>query len=190
METPAVGIILSTTRMGRFGDTPAAWVHALATKRGDMLPEIVDLRDYAMPFFDDPSLPAMAPPKNEVARRWGDKMAALDGYIFITAEYNHGPPGVLKNALDFAYPQYGRKPAAFVGYGGVGAARAIQSLRLTCIALGMAALSGGPNIAGADFIAAAKGKPLADFPHLEKAAEDMLGNLAWWARALKGAREA
>ncbi len=96
---------------------------------------MVDLRDYPLPLFDEATGPAMAPPENGIALRFGEKMAELDGYVFVTAEYNRGVPGVLKNALGYVYPERNRKPAAFVGYGGVGGARAVEQLRLVCIQL-------------------------------------------------------
>lgn len=190
MSRIKTGIIISSTRQGRFGDKPAAWVARIAAHHPELDAEVVDLRDYPMPFFNEAKSPAAAPPANEVAQQWGAKLDSLDAMIFVVAEYNHGMPAVLKNALDYAYPQFKRKPAGFAGYGGVGAARAIEQLRLTCATLGMAPLSGGPNIAGADFMAASQGTPLSRFAHLEKAAEEMLANLIWWATALKTAREA
>jgi len=123
MSKPHIGIVISTTREGRFGDEPAAWIRDLAAARGDLEVEIIDLRDYPMPFFDEPASPLYVPPQNEAARRWGQKVAELDGFIFVTAEYNRGVPAALKNALDYAYREFNRKPAAYVGYGGVGGAR-------------------------------------------------------------------
>ncbi|HEY3695054.1 NADPH-dependent FMN reductase [Phenylobacterium sp.] len=191
MSGPRIGIVISTTREGRFGDKPAVWIRDIAAARGDLEVEIVDLRDYPMPFFDEPVSPAYAPPKDEAARRWGQKVAELDGFIFVTAEYNRGPPAVLKNALDHAYREFNHKPAAFVGYGGVGGARAVEQLRLIAIELQMAPTRSGVHIGGADFIGMLmQGKTFADMPHLEPAAVAMLDELAWWTRALKGAREA
>jgi NAD(P)H-dependent FMN reductase len=191
MSKPRVGIVISTTREGRFGDKPAVWIRDLAAARGDLEVEIIDLRDYPMPFFDEPGSPLYMPPKNEAARRWGQKVAELDGFIFVTAEYNHGPPAVLKNALDYAYKEFNRKPAAFVGYGGVGGARAVEQLRLNSIELQMAPTRSGVHIGGADFMGMLmQGKSFADAPHLEPTAVAMLDELAWWAHALKGAHEA
>jgi NAD(P)H-dependent FMN reductase len=190
MSKPHVGIVISTTREGRFGDKPAAWIRDLAVARGDLEVELVDLRDYPMPFFDELGSPAYMPPKNEAARRWGRKVAELDGFIFVTAEYNRGPPAVLKNALDYAYREYNRKPAAFVGYGGVGGARAVEQLRLISIELQMAPTRSGVHIGGADFIGMLmQGKTFADMPHLEPTAVTMLDEFAWWVHALKSARE-
>jgi len=189
MSKPRIGIVISTTREGRFGDKPVAWIHALAAARGDLAFEVVDLRDYPMPLFEEAASPAYVPPKNEAARRWGRKVAELDGFIFVTAEYNRGPPAALKNALDHAYTEFNRKPAAFVGYGGVGAARAVEQLRLICIELQMAPTRSGVHIAGADFIGLfMQGKTFADVPHLDPTATAMLDELAWWTHALNAAR--
>ena len=190
MTKPRIGIVISTTREGRFGDKPALWIRDLAAARGDLEVEIVDLRDYPMPFFDEPGSPIYMTPKDEAARRWGQKVAELDGFIFVTAEYNRGPPAVLKNALDYAYKEFIRKPSAFVGYGGVGAARAVEQLRLICVELQMAPTRSGVHIGGADFIGMLMhGKTFADMPHLDPTAVVMLDELAWWAYALKAARE-
>jgi NAD(P)H-dependent FMN reductase len=188
---PKIGIVISSTREGRFGEKPAKWIYDLATKRGDFEVELIDLRDYPMPFFAEPISPAYAPPANEVARRWAAKVASLDGFIFVTAEYNRAPTAVLKNALDYAYREFNRKPAAYVGYGGVGAARAIEQLRLINVELQMAPTRSGVHIGGADFMGLWQdGKTFDEMPHLAKSADTMLDELAWWANALKTARHA
>jgi NAD(P)H-dependent FMN reductase len=190
MARPKIGIIIGTTRPARFGGKPAQWLHGLAAKRDDMEFEIVDVRDYPLPFFEEAMSPAWAPPKNETALRWGAKMAEFDGYVFITAEYNHGMAGALKNALDHAYAEYRRKPAAFVGYGGVGGARAIEQLRLVCVELQIAPLRNAVYIGLSEFLGMLQqGKSFADYPHLDTAAQAMLDDLAWWTTALKTARE-
>src|ERR1700726_3097360 len=129
MEVPMsklkIAIIIITTRAARFGHKPAQWVQEIAAQRDDIDAEIVDLRDFPMPFFDEVASNARAPSQNPVAQRWQKKVAEFDGYIFVTAEYNRGLPAVLKNALDYAYPEWNRKAAACVGYGSVGAARSI-----------------------------------------------------------------
>jgi NAD(P)H-dependent FMN reductase len=190
MSKLKIGIIISTTRATRFGDKPAKWIHDLLAKRDDMTAEIVDLRDYPMPFFDEVASNAWAPSQNEVAQRWQKKVAEFDGYIFVTAEYNRAIPAVLKNALDYAYPEWNRKAAAFVGYGSIGAARAVEQLRLIAVELQMAPTRTGVHIQGADFLAALQqGRPLEDLSYLKANATDMLDQLAWWASALKAARE-
>lgn len=191
MTIPKIAIINSTTRQVRFGDKPTQWLYEIASKRSDLAFETIDLRDYPMPFFDEVSSNAWVPSTNEVAQRWQKKVAEFDGYIFVTAEYNHSISGVLKNTLDYAYPEWNRKPAAFVGYGAVGAARAIEQLRLICVELQMAPTRTGVHIQGADFIAVwRQGKSLTELEYLQPNVAAMLDELAWWTKALKSAREA
>ncbi|WP_367184176.1 NADPH-dependent FMN reductase [Devosia sp.] len=71
-----------------------------------------------MPFFEEAGSPMFVPPQNEMALAWRRKVAEFDGYTFVTAEYNHSMPAVLKNALDYAYAEFVRKPVTFVAYGG------------------------------------------------------------------------
>ena len=74
-----------------------------------------------MPFFDPPVPPAMlgrAPYENEVVNKWTAEIARSDGFIIVTPEYNFGPPAVLKNGLDWVYPEWNGKPVAFLSYGG------------------------------------------------------------------------
>jgi NAD(P)H-dependent FMN reductase len=191
MAKPKIAVIIGTTRAARFGEKPAKWIHEIAAARNDMSVELIDLREYPMPFFDEVASNLWAPSKNEVAQRWQKKVAEFDGDIFVTAEYNRGVPAVLKNALDYAYPEWNRKAAAYVGYGGVGAARSIEHLRLISVELQMAPTRTGVHIQGGDFMAVwQQGKNIKELSHLEKNANDMLNDLHWWARALMAARGA
>src|SRR5438046_8895622 len=91
-----------------------------------------------MPCFEEvvtPATPGRAPYSNEVVQRWTAEIAATDGFVFVAPEYNYGPSAVLKNALDWVYPEWNRKAAAFVGYGSAMGARGIQQLRASAIEL-------------------------------------------------------
>ena len=190
MSKPKIGIIVGSTRASRFADKPTEWIANIAKTHTDLDFEVVDLRDYPMPFFEEATSPAWAPSQNEVAQRWQKKVEELDGYIFIAAEYNRGPTAVLKNAIDYAYNEWNNKPAAFVGYGGVGAARAIEQLRLHAVEMQMAPIRTGVHILMPDFVAVLQqGKKLEEFEHLNQSAAAMLNQLSWWARALKTARD-
>lgn len=190
MAKPKIGIIVGSTRQGRFADHPAEWIKSIVDARTDLEAETLDLRDYPMPFFDEATSPARAAPTNEVAQRWGKKIGSLDGFIIVAAEYNRGPTAVLKNALDYVYKEWNRKPVAFVGYGGVGGARSIEHLRLSCIELQMAPIRSAVHIQIPVYLAVLKeGKKLAEFDILQQNAKDMLDQFVWWANALKAARE-
>jgi NAD(P)H-dependent FMN reductase len=189
MSKLKIAIVISTTRDTRFGHKPAKWVQDIAAQRGDVDAEIVDLRDFPMPFFNEVASNAWAPSQNPVAQKWQKKVAEFDGYIFVTAEYNHSMPAVLKNALDYAYPEWNKKAASFVGYGGVGGSRAVEQLRLVAAELQLATIRNGVYIQGADFMAVWKnGGELKDIPHLQPNVNEMLDQLVWWTRALKAAR--
>ncbi|MCB1447546.1 MAG: NAD(P)H-dependent oxidoreductase [Rhizobiaceae bacterium] len=191
MSKPKIAIIIGSTRDSRFGEKPAKWIYEIAAARDDLDVEIVDLKDWPLPFFNEVASNAWAPTQNEVGQRWQKKVAEFDGYIFVTPEYNRSIPAALKNALDFSYPEWNKKAAAVVGYGSVGGARAVEHLRTIAIELQMAPTRSGVHIQGADFFAAwQQGKDLREFPHLEPNVKTMLDELAWWTAALKTAREA
>lgn len=186
---PKIGIVISSIRENRYADKATGWFLEIAQKRADLDFEIVDLRDYDLPLFAEPASPAYGPPQNEAARRWGAKLAELDGIIFVVAEYNRSITGALKNALDYAYNEFNRKPAAFVAYGGVGGARAVEQLRLMTVELQMAPTRNAVHISMEPFLATMKGeKQLGDYDYLNKSAEVMLDEFSWWALTLKAAR--
>src|SRR5262249_60356279 len=118
------------------------------------------------------------------------KVGEFDAFIFTAAESNRGPTAVLKNALDYAYAEWSNKPVAFVGYGGVGGARAVEQLRLHAIELQMAPIRSAVHILFPDYLAVIKdGKPLSQLEHLNQAPPQMLDQLAWWTAAPKATRE-
>ena len=185
-KRPKIGIIISTTRPGRFADIPTNWLFNIAKARDDADFEIVDLRDYPMPFFEEKMPLHAAPAQNPVALRWGKKIAGLDGYIFVTAEYNHSIPAVLKNAIDYLHSEIRRKPATFLGYGGTGAARAIGHLGEMLLA---APLKHTVHIGMTEMMGMLReGKAMADYPYLDDYAKRMLDEIVWWANTLKEGR--
>jgi NAD(P)H-dependent FMN reductase len=190
MNKPRIGIIISTTREGRFGERAARWVAQLAETRSDLDVEVVDLRDYPLPFFESVASPRFVPIDTPEAKKWSGKLAELDGYVFVTAEYNHSISGVLKNALDFVFAEPARKPAAFVGYGAVGGARAVEQLRLIAVELSMVPLNRAVHINMEPFLGMMReGKDFADYPYLAPTVEVMLDELAWYAQTLRAGRE-
>ncbi len=191
MSKPKIAIVVGSTRAARFADVPAQWIAKIAKSHADIDVEIVDLRDWPLPFFDEVASSAWAPSQNEVAQRWQKKVAEFDGFIFTAAEYNHGPTAVLKNAIDYAANEWNKKPAGFVGYGSVGGSRAVEHLRLAAVELQMAPVKSAVHIAWGDFLAVRQGeKKLEDIEHLNQAATALVNDVAWWARVLKAARAA
>ncbi|MBZ9661292.1 NAD(P)H-dependent oxidoreductase [Mesorhizobium sp. ESP-6-4] len=191
MSKPKIAIVVGSTRAARFADVPTQWIAKIAKSHADIDVEIVDLRDWPLPFFDEVASSAWAPSQNEVAQRWQKKVAEFDGFIFTAAEYNHAPTAVLKNAIDYAANEWNKKPAGFVGYGSVGGSRAIEHLRLIAVELQMAPVKSAVHIAWGDFLAVRQGeKKLEDLEHLNQSAAALVNDVAWWARVLKAARAA
>jgi len=191
MSKPKIAIIVGSVRAGRFADKPAEWIEKIAKSRGDVEVEVVDLKDYPMPFFAEATSPAWGVSQDATARKWQDKLGQFDGFIFTAAEYNHAPTAVLKNALDYAGSQWYRKPAGFIGYGGVGGARAVEHLRMAAVELQMAPVKAAVHIGWSDYLPVAQGqKRLEELDHLNQNASALLDDVVWWANALRSARDA
>lgn len=133
-----VQIILGSTRPNRLGKQVADWVHKVTKKRTDIEVELVDVLDYNLPLLDEPMPPMMNQYSKDHTKKWSEKIAEADGYIFVSAEYNHNVPAALKNAVDFLYHEWTNKSLGFVSYGSNGGSRAVESWRQTASELQMA----------------------------------------------------
>jgi NAD(P)H-dependent FMN reductase len=187
-----ISIIVGSTREGRFSEKPAHWILQHLKSRVGVDARLLDLRDFPMPFFDQPAPPA-APGRpayqNEIVQRWTTAIAQSDGFVFVTPEYNYGPAAVLKNAIDWVYPEWKRKAACFVSYGSAGGVRSVQQLRETMIELQVAPIRSSVHIPAATLWAHFRGGDVtAGLAELEAAAGVMIEDLLWWTAALKTAR--
>jgi NAD(P)H-dependent FMN reductase len=190
---PRIAIIVGSTRNVRFADIPTRWIEAQAKARGDLEVEVVDLRDYPMPHFDEVASNAWAPTQNPVAVSWQKKLAEFDGYIFVVAEYNRSITGALKNALDQAYVEWARKPFGAVSYGSMGGANALGHLQNIGVELQMVPVRNAVRIGGSDFFRVHPGfggsGNLGDIEAvIAPSAKAMLDDVVWWANATKAAR--
>ena len=191
---PKIAVIIGSTRPTRLADKPAQWILKQTRARGDMDVELVDLRDHPLPFFDEMASNAWMPSQNPEAIRWQNTISRFDGYIFVVAEYNHSITGVLKNALDQAYKEWNKKPFTVIGYGGTGAARAVEHLRSIGIELQMVSTHAGVHISGGDFMTIfpmAGNKPIEEIEtNLLPSAKIALDELLWWSKATMAAKAA
>ena len=187
-----ISVIIGSTRQGRFSEKPAQWILQELRKREGIEARLLDLRDFPMPFFDQPvppGMPGRPAYENEVVKKWTAEIARSDGFVFVTPEYNYGPSAVLKNALDWVYPEWNRKAAAFVSYGSAMGARGVQQLRLTAIELQLAPVRSSVYIPVGTIWAHFQGGDVdAGLAELEAAAKTMIDDLVWWTGALKAAR--
>jgi NAD(P)H-dependent FMN reductase len=187
-----IQVILGSTRKGRFSDKPGKWILEEAQKKEGVEAELVDLRDYPLPFFDEPMGPAGLQGKysSDIAVQWAKKVAEADAYIIAAPEYNHGYPAVLKNALDYAYNEWNNKPVGFVSWGGVAGARVVEQLREVAIELQMAPIRNAVHIPSFWTLLDEKGNlKEGALDQMKDSSNKMLDQLIWWAKALKNARD-
>ena len=187
-------VITGTTREGRFSELVAAWVMQRLAGHDAFDLELVDLRDHPLPFFDGeaPARTGRDYPE-EVVGRFSEVIDRADGYVLLTAEYNHGYPAVLKNAMDSTFVEWRRKPVAFVGWGNTGGARAIEQLRAVAVEFEMAPLRHAVHVLPDVLIAVRRAADPTDaslFAPLEPRLDLLADDLAWWMRALASARAA
>ncbi len=188
MANIRIAIILGSTRPGRVGEAVARWVHDIATKRVDAQYELIDLKDQNLPLLDEPLPPSRGQYSKQHTKDWAAKVAAFDGFVFVTPEYNHGTSAALKNAIDFLYAEWNNKAAGFVSYGSAGGIRAVESLRLVMGELMIADVRAQVILSLAtDFENYSVFKPAARH---EKSVNTLLDQVVTWSGALKSVREA
>ena len=181
-----IGIIIGSTRPGRNASAVAQWVHDIAIKREDVAFELVDIADYDLPLLDEPYPPAMAQYTKDHTKKWAEKINALDGFIFVTPEYNHSVSAALKNAIDFIYAEWNNKAAGFVSYGSANGTRAVEHLRQIMAELQIADVRAQVMLSlFTDFENFSDFKP--DSRH-EESVNAMLDQLTAWSGALKTLR--
>lgn len=178
-----LAVIIGSIRHGRAGGPIGRWFAARASEHADLRLDVIDLADAALP-------PTLGGPVSPEIAAFAERIAAADGYVVITPEYNHGYPGSLKNAIDLCYREWHAKPVGFVSYGGVsGGLRAVEQLRQVFVELHTVPIRASVSFVLESGLISPAGD-LAAEPIHEKAATLMLDQLAWWARALRQARQA
>ena len=115
MSKLKIAVIIGSTRDSRFGPKPAQWIFEQAQKREQLDVELVDLKKFDLPFFNEKATNLWMPSEDPKAIAWQKKVGQFDGYIVVTPEYNRSMPASLKNAFDQAYNEWNRKPIGFVG---------------------------------------------------------------------------
>ena len=184
-----VKVILGSTRENRFSELVGAWLMRELAKRKDMTVELLDLRDFDMPLFEEPVSPSSktAPYTHEAVVRWTAKIAEADAFLVVAPEYNHGYPAVLKNALDYVYQEWNGKPIGFVSYGSAMGSRSVEQLRLIAVELQMAPIRNAIHMPWST-VEAGRNDPESAFDEYNDRVKGLSEQLAWWARALRSAR--
>lgn len=135
-----IAIIIGSTRQSRMTDKLATWAAKEVARKADA--EVLDLRDYPMPFFDEAISPRYNPQRTAepAVQKWLDKVAEFDGFVVVTPEYNRTTTAVLKNAIDVLDFQMEHKPVALVAHGSSGGGQAVASLRMAFPGVGAVTL--------------------------------------------------
>lgn len=181
-----IAIILGSTRPGRRTEPVARWVLDHARQRGDAEYELVDIAEFDLPLLDEPVPPSQHKYSKDHTKRWSEKIASFDGYVFVTPEYNHSTSGALKNAIDFLYSEWNNKAAGFVSFGSSGGTRAVEHLRLIMGELQIADVRSQVALSlFTDFENFSAFKPQALH---EKSLKSMLDQLVAWSGAMKTVR--
>lgn len=181
-----IGIIVGSTRPGRNATAVAKWVLDHARQRKDAEFELVDIQDFNLPLLDEPIPPSLGQYSKPHTLVWARKIASLDGFVFVTPEYNHGITGALKNAIDFLYAEWNNKAAGFVSYGSAGGARAVENMRLVMAEVQVATVRAQVLLSlFTDFENFSVFKPAAMH---EKTLHTLLDQLVAWSTALKSLR--
>ena len=182
-----IAIILGSTRPNRIGEPVARWVYDIAARRTDAHYDLIDLKDQNLPLLDEPVPPSLGQYSQPHTKAWAAKIAQYDGFVIVTAEYNHGIPGALKNAIDYLFKEWNNKAAGIVSYGSAYGARSAEALRLVMGEIMMGDVRQQVLLSlFADFENYSKFKPA---PHHENSVNTMLDQVVVWSGALKALRE-
>ncbi|MFC6084772.1 NADPH-dependent FMN reductase [Sphaerisporangium aureirubrum] len=178
-----VAVIIGSTRRGRFGPTVAGWFAGRAGRRGDMVVDVIDLAEAALPDTLADQDQAAPPPVRALAPR----LAAADAFVVVTPEYNQSFPAPLKTAIDWYYEEWKAKPVTFVAYGREsGGLLAVAQLRQVFGELHAVPIRSCVSLPCYwEWFAADGSWPRAGF---QADVKSTLDQLAWWALALREAR--
>lgn len=135
---PKLHVIICSTRPGRIGGIIAEWFQGIAKDHPGFDSELVDLATFNLPVYDEPNHPRLRDYQHDHTKAWSASVDAADAFVFVTPEYNYGPPPSLVNALNYLLYEWHYKPAAFVSYGGIsGGMRAVHVIKPTMNTLRM-----------------------------------------------------
>ena len=185
-----IAIIVGSTRPTRFGIQPAEWLMEQTKSRNDAEYELIDLKEIDLPLLNEPKSASTGEYEYEYTKKWSEKINGIDGFVFVTPEYNHSTSAALKNAIDYLWREWNYKPVAYVGYGGAaGGARAIEHLRGIAAQVKMFDIFEHMVINNYWEHLDESGKYKFD-ERMAKTADGMLTELVFWAKQMQEARKA
>jgi len=184
-----IPVILGTVRSDRVGLRVAKFVVNALSKRGHDV-TLIDPVEYPLPILDRMYKEYASGAAPEVLERIAAIIKPADGYMIVSAEYNHSIPPGLSNLLDHFLEEYFFKPSAIVCYsaGQFGGVRAAMQLRAMLCEMGMPSIPSLLPFPRAGQMLDEHGAPTGDRPG--SAADRFFDEFEWYANALKAARAA
>ncbi len=178
-----IAIIIGSTRPGRVGESVAKWFYNQVKNTNEVEFEVIDLVEQKLPLLDEPSPALYGKYENDATKKWSELIAGFDGYIWVTPEYNHSTSAALKNAIDYLYHEWSKKPVGIISYGSQSGVRAAEHLKQIALQLQMHPIFEGIYIsapwAAVDEKGDVKPENLAGDP------AEFTKDLVWWAEILK-----
>ncbi len=178
-----IALIYGSTRPGRLCDKVASWAAA----------QISATHAFALDVIDPASPEALstAKPGEPLNLAWlRQHIGAADAFIIVTPEYNHGYPAALKSLIDSVGAEWHAKPVTFVSYGGIsGGIRAAEQLRQVFAEIHAVTIRDSVTFSMAWEQFDADGS-LKNPDRANRQMQTVLKRLAWWANALREARNA
>lgn len=182
-----IPIILGTIRKERESEKPAKWLYSYIKKKNLFRTELIDLKEWDLPFLTESRWQSRVDGKYSVPKvqKFSEKIKSADALLIVSPEYNHGYPGVLKNALDWIYEEYNYKPIGIVGVSSsiTGGSRMVEQLRLVSIELKMIPIREALYFAQVQNAFDEKGDVI-DGIGWEERADRFLGELIWLTNVL------
>jgi len=177
-----VPTLLGSTRRGRMSERVARFLVGQLQQTGKAQTELIDLAELNLPIMEERLHERDDPPPGLVG--FGERVGKADALLIVTPEYNGGYPGVLKNALDYLYPEYRRKPVgiATVSNGPFGGMNCLALLRPIFLRMGAVPIPASFPVPRVQDAFEADGTP--KDPAYPKRAQSFLAELLWYTEAL------
>ena len=181
-------VIIASTRVNRIGGQVGEWIAKYTAEHTDFEVEVADLAEIKLPLFDEPNHPRLQQYEHEHTKAWSKTVGGADAFLVVTPEYNFTMPPSLSNAIDYLYHEWAYKPVGYVGYGGSGGLRAIQTAQQLFTNVSAVSVP-SPNSVALNGVFRPTTETFEATEQHELAAERMLLELRKWAEALMSLHE-
>lgn len=181
-------VIIASIRPNRIGGQVGEWIANYTSNHTYFAVEVADLMQINLPLFNESNHPRLQQYEHEHTKAWSKIVAAADAFIVVTPEYNFTMPPSLSNAVDYLYHEWAYKPVGYVGYGGSGGLRAIQTAQQLFTNVSAVSVP-SPNSVALNGVFRPTTETFEPTEQHEQAADRMLAELHKWAVGLQAMRQ-